>query len=438
MEERGMPAAADKRRAWLVVGMLFFFMFVNFADKIVLGVTAPSLMHDMNISPSRYGYLASAFFVTFVASAIPVGLLSDRISNKLLLGIMAAIWAATQLPMIVPTTFGILLTSRVVLGAAEGPTTMSAQQAVYKWFPNHERTLPASIMNQLGSSTGILVAAPLLTWITHTYSWHAAFGTLAVIGAVWCVLWAIIGKDGPIDAVDTSSVAPAKQSPVSYVLILRKRTFIGALCCGFAAYWGITLLTTWGINFFVKSLHYAPSSASWLVSLVAAGGAVCGLGGGWLSQIMSLRGWSSRASRGLMVGVVTVISGICIVLMTHVASSALQIALFVAAFSVTSTVYTPCYAMIAEICLPSQRGGAFGIFTALMCCGGIAAPSVMGLAVEYGGGYSAGFLVTGLMTVAAGIVGLLNLNPERDRDLPDAAGDSAMMGSGLQPSGGIE
>src|ERR1700677_3602644 len=126
MEERGMPAAADKRRAWLVVGMLFFFMFVNFADKIVLGVTAPSLMHDMNISPSRYGYLASAFFVTFVASAIPVGLLSDRISNKLLLGIMAAIWAATQLPMIVPTTFGILLTSRVVLGAAEGPTTMSA------------------------------------------------------------------------------------------------------------------------------------------------------------------------------------------------------------------------------------------------------------------------------------------------------------------------
>jgi hypothetical protein len=62
----------------------------------------------------------------------------------------------------------------------------------------------------------------------------------------------------------------------------------------------------------------------------------------------------------------------------------------------------------------------------------------MGLAVEYGGGYSAGFLVTGLMTVAAGIVGLLNLNPERDRDLPDAAGDSAMMGSGLQPSGGIE
>jgi MFS transporter, ACS family, D-galactonate transporter len=412
-----MQASIDKRKAWTIVLMLFFFMFVNFSDKIVLGATAPVLMRDMNISPSQYGYLASAFFIAFVASTIPIGLISDRISNKLLLGIMAAIWSMSQLPMIVPTTFGVLLASRVVLGAAEGPTTMSAQQAVYKWFPNHERTLPGSVMNQLGSSAGIFFAAPALTWITQTYSWHVAFGSLAVVGAVWCLAWALVGKDGPIDAVATR-LAPAAEraAPLSYLRILRKKTFIGALSCGFAAYWGITLLTTWGINFFVKSLHYPPVTAGWYISLVAGAGAVFGLGGGWISQVMSISGRSSRTARGLIVGSVTLISGICLILMTYFNSPTLKVALFLAAFSVTSTVYTPSYAMIAEITPLDQRGGAFGMFTALMTSAGIAAPSVMGLAVEYGGGYRAGFLVTGLMTVAAGVAGLLLMNPEKDRE----------------------
>jgi MFS family permease len=396
----------------LIVILLFFFMFVNFAAKIVIGVTAPQLMHDMGITPSQYGYLASAFFIAFVASTIPVGLISDHISNKLLLGIMAAIWAVTQLPMVVPTSFGVLLASRVLLGAAEGPTTMSAQQAVYKWFPDQERTLPASVMNQLGSSSGIFVAAPLLTWITQTYSWHLAFASLAALGAIWCLLWAVFGKEGPIDA--RKGQVTATHSLSFYLPILRKRTFIGAVCCGFVSYWGITLLTTWGITYFVKSLGYAPSTAAWIISLAAGWGAIIGIAGGWISQLMSKRGFSSRISRGLIVSVATVTSGTCIVLMLMVASPELRIALFVAAFSVTSTVYTPCYAMIAEISPVERRGGAFGAFTALMCCGGIIAPTIMGLSVGHGGGYGVGFIITGAITLAAGIIGLFTLDPKRD------------------------
>ena len=409
-----MDVSVDQRKAWTIVVMLFFFMFVNFADKIVLGATAPALMRDLNISPSQYGYLASAFFITFVVSTIPVGLISDRISNKTLLLIMAAVWSATQLPMIAPTTFGVLLGSRIVLGAAEGPTTMSAQQAVHKWFPNERRTLPASFMNQLGSSVGILVSAPALAWITQRFSWHAAFGSLAVIGAIWCLVWAVVGQDGPIDTSGPDRRGREDASASSYIRIARKRTFIGAVSCGFAAYWGITLLTTWGINFFVKSLHYSPVVAGWFVSLVAAAGAVFGLGGGWISQLLSMRGKPSRLARGMIVAGATLASGLCLAVMTLIDSPSLQIVLFLSAFSVTSTVYTPCYAMIAEITPLHLRGGAFGLFTALMTCAGIAAPSVMGLAVQYGGGYRAGFAVSGFITIAAGIVGLIFLDPETD------------------------
>lgn len=419
----------DKGRAWLVVTMLFFFMFVNFADKVVLGVTAPALMRDLGISASQYGYLASAFFIFFVASTVPVGLISDRISNKALLLIMAAIWSATQVPMTFTTTFGVLFASRMVLGAAEGPTTMSAQAAVYKWFPNERRTLPASIMNQLGSSAGIFFGVPVLSWITQAYSWHAAFGSLGLLGGLWCLVWLAIGQDGPIDA---SGPRPAqlghRREVLSYLLITRKRTFVGVLCCGFASYWGITLLTTWSVTFFVKSLNFSPAAAAWYVSLVAVASAAVGLASGWFSQILSTRGLPSRTARGLIVGIVTLISGLCLIAMTQIDLRLLQIVLFVVAFSVTSAVYTPSFAMIAEISPLEQRGGAFGMFTALMCSAGIVAPSVMGLTVEYGGGFDAGFLLTGLLTIVAALVGLVTINPERDRAL--ASADVLIEGDG--------
>jgi ACS family D-galactonate transporter-like MFS transporter len=405
----------DLRRAWLIVLMLFFLMFINFADKVVLGVTAPLLMRDMHISPSQYGYLASAFFVTFVLGTLPVGILADRISNKFLLATMAVIWSATQLPMIVSTTFSTLLASRVVLGAAEGPTTMTAQQAVYRWFRNEDRTLPASVMNQLGSSAGLIVGVPALTWITSNYSWHWAFGTLAVLGIVWFIIWAFIGEDGPLDATEIKSPdAIQDQKWTSVFSLLLNRTFVGAILCGFASYWGITLLTTWGINYFVKSLGVTPGTAGWLVSATAVAGAIVGILGGWISQRLSQKGVRSRISRGILVGAVTCVSGACLMLVGHVAYPAVAIGLFMVAFSVTSTVYTPCYAMIAEICPADRRGSAFGLFTGLMTCGGIVGPSVMGLAVEYGGGYDAGFAITGIVTLIAGTVGLINLNPERD------------------------
>jgi ACS family D-galactonate transporter-like MFS transporter len=69
----GMP-----RAAWLMVGLLFLFMLINFADKAVIGIAAVPLMTELRLSPRQFGLLASSFFLLFSLSAIVTGFIVNH------------------------------------------------------------------------------------------------------------------------------------------------------------------------------------------------------------------------------------------------------------------------------------------------------------------------------------------------------------------------
>ncbi|MDV8129212.1 MFS transporter [Rhodococcus sp. IEGM 1304] len=132
----------DRRRAWLIAGLLLVFMVINFADKAVLGLAAGSIMEHIGLTSSQYGLIASGFFLLFSVAAIVGGVVSDRVPSKWLLVGMAVVWSIAQLPMLAPLGaygFWVVLGSRVLLGAAEGPAYPVANHAAHKWFPDRER-----------------------------------------------------------------------------------------------------------------------------------------------------------------------------------------------------------------------------------------------------------------------------------------------------------
>ena len=60
------------RGAWKITFLLFLFMLVNFADKIVVGLAGGPIMDELKISPQQFGDLGSSFFYLFSISAIIV------------------------------------------------------------------------------------------------------------------------------------------------------------------------------------------------------------------------------------------------------------------------------------------------------------------------------------------------------------------------------
>src|SRR4029453_15198910 len=217
--------------AWKITFLLFLFMLVNFADKIVVGLAGAPIMDELKLSPEQFGLLASSFFRLFSISAIVVGFIVNRIDTRWVLLAMAVIWSVTQFPMVGTVSFTTLVVSRVILGAG------GARHAISKWFPDGKRTLPTAILSQ-GSAFGVILAVPALNWIIVNHSWHYAFGALGVVGLMWVVAWLLMGKEGPL----VQTVAMAAADPrVPYFQLLTSRTFIGCCAATFGAYWALSL-----------------------------------------------------------------------------------------------------------------------------------------------------------------------------------------------------
>ena len=415
-----MDAKNGRGKAWLIVALLFVFMVINFADKVVIGVAAVPLMRDLGISPSEFGRVVSSFFLLFSLSAILVGFLANRVQAKWVLAGLAVVWSLALLPLAGQVTVGMLFASRIALGAGEGPSSPVAVHAVYKWFSNESRLVPATLMNTCGGFAGVLAGAPALAWVVQHYSWHAAFGALGVIGLIWTAAWLVLGEDGPVKDAALAAEPRAEEWPlIPYAKLLLSRTFVGTACCGFAAYWGTTLQVSWMPAFLSKGLGYDLQIAAWLVSLTTAISLPVVLLASWWSERLVKAGVPSRRARGLLVSACVLVSGVFLIAMTMLAAGPAEVVCLVVALALGTCVYAPAFATVGEIVPTRQRGAALAIYSAVITAAGLIAPTVMGYAVEWGGallqGYLNGFLVSAAVAVFAGVVGVLAIDPEGDR-----------------------
>jgi MFS family permease len=408
--------APEKNRAWIVTALLFFFMFINFADKAVIGLAAVPMMRDLDLSPQQWGTVGSSFFFLFPVTALLVGFVVNRVPARWALAAMGLVWAVTQFPMLSTTSFAMLIGCRVVLGAGEGPAYPVALHAAYKWFPDARRTLPTSVI-AIGSAIGVFTAAPVLAWVIESVGWQAAFGLLGIVGLAWVMAWLAFGREGPLDGTEAQAQGPALDR-LPYATLLTSRTLIGVLIAGAAVYWGLALLVAWLPAFLQQGLGYGVAPATALVMLIW--GAVATLMPliGWLSQRARSAGVSSRASRGMPAGLLVTAAGIAMVSALLLPPGAAQFALLVLGYSLGGAIFTLGPAMIGEITPAAQRGALLGLTTAVQTVTAMVAPAVTGSIIAAGAtmrdGYINAFLLSGAIVAVGGIVGLALMRPEAD------------------------
>ncbi|WP_024515954.1 MFS transporter [Bradyrhizobium sp. Tv2a-2] len=402
--------------AWKITFLLFLFMLVNFADKIVVGLAGVPIMTELKLEPEQFGFLGSSFFLLFSISAIVVGFIVNSVPTRWVLLVLSLIWALAQFPMVGTIGLTTLLICRIILGAGEGPAFSVAAHAIYKWFPDEKRTLPTAILSQ-GSAFGVIVAVPALNWVIVNHSWHYAFGALGVVGLMWAVAWLIMGKEGPL--ADISASAAAEQR-IPYFRLLTSRTFIGCTVATFGAYWALSLGLTWFTPFIVKGLGYSQQQAGFISILPWVFGAVIVLLTGWISQALMARGVSTRVARGVLGATPLVFGGaILAILPFFQGSTGLVIALLVIGSGLCGSIYVVCPPMLGEFTPVSQRGAVIAIYGALYTLAGIIAPTVMGSVIQHSPtlleGYFSGFSINAVVMGMSGLLGLLLLWPNTER-----------------------
>ncbi|MBR0966492.1 MFS transporter [Bradyrhizobium diazoefficiens] len=449
MSAQGTPSAAVKtagvsrslakptpKGAWTVTFLLFLFMVVNFADKIVVGLAGVPIMTEMKLDAEQFGLLGSSFFFLFSISAIVVGFVVNKVPTRWVLLALAVVWALAQFPMVGTVSFTTLLICRIVLGAGEGPAFSVAAHAIYKWFPDEKRTLPTAILSQ-GSAFGVILAVPALNWVIVNHSWHYAFGALGIVGLIWVCAWLTFGKEGPLE--DTQVLA-ATEPQIPYLQLLTSRTFVGCVIATFGAYWALSLGLTWFTPFIVKGLGFSQSQAGFVSILPWVFGATTVMLTGWISQVMMARGYTTRISRGVLGSVPLIIGGLILATMPYAQGAGLQIALLVIGSGLCGAIYVVCPPMLGEFTPTSQRGAVIAIYGALYTLSGIIAPNVMGTVIQRAGsmldGYMTGFTINAVVMISSGVIGLLLLwpNTEKARLTRGAAAQPAGLKGAVSPT----
>ncbi|WP_030166157.1 MFS transporter [Spirillospora albida] len=408
--------AVSARRAWTTVALLVLFMMINFLDKAVLGLAGDDIRRDLRLSGTEFGSVGTAFFLLFSVAGIAAGFVADRVGTRRLLAVLVVLWSASQLVAALPAAgLGTLLITRVVLGAAEGPSFAMATHTAFGWFPDRERALPGSLLS-VGAAAGVVLGAPALAAVISRYGWRTAFAVTGVLGVLWLAAWLPLGGEGP----HAPGAAGTRGEPrVPYRRLLTRGTVLGALAAGFAAFWTMAVAITW-LPQFLQRVHGMTLETA---SVIAAGTQVVGigvmLGVGYASTRLTRAGRSTRTARGVLGGACVVVSGVGCLLVPRSGGGAALVLVMMVAFTAGNAFFALMQAVIAELAPTRQRAALLGTVTALASTAGAVGPLLSGAIVDAASTEPTGFRhvfdLAATLMIIGGLLAAALIRPARDR-----------------------
>ena len=264
----------NKPHRWLVLSIFVLSSTINYLDRQTLATLAPLIRGELHLNNAQYGWIVSAFSITYAVCAPFAGLLIDRIGLDRGIRLAVGLWSLAALSTGWVRGFGGLLLCRAALGVAEAGGIPAAGKAIQQYLRAPERALGNSL-NQAGVSLGLILAPPVATWLAVKYNWRAAFMAAAVAGFLWIPLWSAVG--GRQVSVEPGA---SRSRPMG---LWRDRRLWGFALANGVSMIPYSLWTNWTTLHLVDVNHLSFVRAAWFAWLPPLFGALGGVAGGALS-----------------------------------------------------------------------------------------------------------------------------------------------------------
>ncbi len=173
---------------WVILALVFFATTVNYLDRMVMGILAPDLQKQYAITDLEYGYIQSAFALSYALGQLASGGFIDRVGVRLGYGCALVAWSAASMLHVLARTAGGFILVRIFLGISESPNFPAATKTLSEWFPKKERAFAFGFVNA-GTNMGAVLAPAVVPWLASTWGWQWAFIGTGLIGLVWILFW---------------------------------------------------------------------------------------------------------------------------------------------------------------------------------------------------------------------------------------------------------
>ncbi len=264
---RSLPAQPIPRRRWRIACLLGFGVLVNYFDRVNLSVSQGALHSEFGISTVTFGYLLSAYSLTYAMLQLPVGVLLDRFGVKRIGRYSSLLWSLASFGAAISTGISGLFSARFLLGVGEAPTFPANAKAIGYWFPKQERSLATAIFDSMAKFSSAL-GVPVIGILLLHFGWRWSFAATGFISFGYFLLFYAIYRNPSEDqhlseaerqfivqggAQAERPVDAEKGASLGYLLGQRK---VLGLALGFAAYnYTFYLLLTWLPSYLNTAMH---------------------------------------------------------------------------------------------------------------------------------------------------------------------------------------
>jgi MFS transporter, ACS family, D-galactonate transporter len=410
------PGAARATRARLVVlGLITVGTMINYLDRTVISVAAPSLSQDLGLNATLMGIAFSAFSWTYAASQIPGGILLDRIGVRLTYFLSVTLWSLCTAAQGLVTGLASLVGARLALGIAEAPAYPCNSRVLSTWFPQHERARATGVYS-VGQYAGLAFLSPVLFWVTAEWGWRALFIIVGALGVGFGVLWYAMYRDphasSRVNEAELAHIAAggglgehgntARFEWRHIRFLLSKRQIVGASIGQFAGNSTLVFFLTWFPTYLATERQMAWIKVGFFAVLPFIAASVGVVTGGVVSDFLLKRTGSANIARKLPI-IAGLMLASTIVTANFVSSDELVIAVMSVAFFGQGMVNLG-WTLLTDVAPKRLIGLTGGVFNLCANLAGIVTPLVVGFVVSATGSFEWGL---GFISVVA-LIGVLS------------------------------
>jgi ACS family D-galactonate transporter-like MFS transporter len=369
----------------VVLVLLAISAFINYIDRGNLSIAAPLLKDELGISPSKLGFLLSAFFWTYACSQPFSGWLVDRLNVNWVFAAGFILWSGATAMTGLVHTFVALFALRLLLGMSESVAYPSYSKIIASNFSEEHRGLANSMISAgllLGPGFGMLFGALLMA----RFGWRPFFVVLGLASMLWIVPW-LKWMPGANYAAQTKS---AGAPHLFEFLRLRSAwgTFAGLFSGNYVSYF----LITWLPYYLVRERHFSMNNMAKLGGIAYLLGAIFAIFCGWLSDRWIASGASPTLVRKTFTGGGLAFAGLFIGLAEFSGTKACMAALILGVMSF-GAVSSNVWAITQTLAGPVAAGRWTGFQNFVGNLAGIVAPWLTGFVLERTGHFSWAFVI---------------------------------------------
>ena len=385
--DRAQPGAASFRAQVRPVFFLAGLFFLNFASRIILSPLLPTIEKELAISHSQAGFF---FFLSsggYLVGLLSSGVLTSRSSHRLAISASLAGVGITLLTIAAATSLWLIECGLMALGFAAGFYLPSAIATITS-LVDKRHWGKAIAIHELAPNLAFFATPFLAEIFLHWSSWRMGLGLLGVLSLVGSLSFGRLGRGGdfPGESPGSNAFAVLARTPAFWLMMVL---------------FGVGVSSTIGVYamlplYLVSQRNFDQSTANTLVAFSRSHGPMLGLLGGWASDKLGAKG---------TIIISLIFTGITTLLLGTLSGPALGAAVLVQPL-VAVWFFPAAFAAIAMITPPSARNLAVAFSVPVgYIIGGGAIPTLIGIMGD-AGSFATGFVVTGLLIAAGGLLSI--------------------------------